>query len=101
MGFAAGAFGSAWRTYQAYREPWQKLRIEHEGVKGKPGHTRVVVENPKMPVQVLELSSNGEGVPTGARITLREGEELVMTFDDQGRAASLTGPDGAVARYAY
>lgn len=100
-GFFMGGLGSAWKAQDDYAEPWRKMRVEHEGVPGKPNHTRIVFENPKLAIQAVDLDATGEGVATLARIALREGEELSMTFDEKGRAASLTAPDGAVARFAY
>lgn len=100
-GFSIGAFGSAWRARESYAEPWAKMRVEHEGVAGKPMHTRVVFENPKLAVQAVDLSSTAEGVASSARVALREGEELVMTYDEKGRPATLTSPDGASAHFAY
>ncbi len=101
VGFTATAFGSAWLTYQNFAAPWRKLHVEHQGVRGKPSHTRIVVENPKVAVQAVDLASTSDGASSLARITLKNGDELTMTFDGNGRPASITGPDGSVARLAY
>lgn len=100
-GFAAGGLVSAWQTSRAYAEPWQKMRVEQQGVKGKPSHTRVVFENPKLALQAIDLSATAEGAPTLARVSLRDGDELTLTYDEKSRPSSLTAPDGAVARFAY
>lgn len=101
VGFAAGSFASAWSTYEDYASPWRKMRVEHEGLDGAPGHTRVIIQNPKMPVQAIDLSTNSAGVPTTAKVSLKNGQELELTFDEKGRAASLSGPDGVVARFGF
>lgn len=101
VGFTLGSFGGAWTTYEDYASPWRKMRVEHEGLEGSPGHTRVIIQNPKMPVQAIDLSTSADGVPTIARVSLKNGQELEMTFDEKGRAASLTGPDGIVARFGF
>jgi hypothetical protein len=98
-GFAAGAFVSAWQAFQSYADPWRKMHVEHEGVAGVPSHTRVVIDNPKMGVQAIDLTTNADGSRGLARISLRDGEELTMTFDEKGRPAALMAPDGTVARF--
>lgn len=101
VGFGVGAFASAYVSYDDYASPWRKLRVEHEGLRGEAGRTRVIIQNPKMPVQAVDVTTTAAGLPASARVSLKNGQELEMTFDEKGRATSLTGPDGAVARYTF
>ena len=100
-GFAIGALASAWQTRAGYAEPWHKMHVQHEGASGKPSRTRVIFDNPKLPLQAIELMRTADGAPSLAHISLREGEELTMEYDEKARPSSLTGPDGARARFQY
>jgi hypothetical protein len=101
VGFAVGAGGSAWRTRDARAAPWRKMRVEHEGADGATTRTRVVFENPKLPLQAVEVVRSPEGKPEIARIALRDGTELTVRYDGGGRPSSLTAPDGSQALFSY
>lgn len=101
VGFAAGAAGSAWQTREARAEPWRKLRVEHQGLEGTATRTRVVFDNPKLPIQAIELSRSSEGTPEVARVSLGEGEELTIRYDDDARPASVEAADGSRANLSY
>jgi hypothetical protein len=101
VGFAVSAFASAYLTRESYAEPWRKMRVEHEGADDKPTRTRVVFENPKLAVQAVEVLRSAEGRPSLARVSLRDGEELTLTYGDDDRALTLTGPDGAYALFEF
>ena len=101
VGFAAGGLGSAGLARSTYAEPWQKLRLERTGIDGKPSHTRVVFQNPKLALQAIEVATTAEGAPSSGRVTLREGDELTVDYDEKARPSALTAPDGTVARIAY
>lgn len=101
VGFAAGAFGSAWQTLELRAEPWRKLRVEHQGLDGASTRTRVVFENPELPLQAVELTRSPDGSPTAARVVLQSGEELTAGYQSKLRPSSLQGPDGTRALFAY
>jgi len=101
LGFFGGAFGSAyyWRDHRA--EPWRKLEVEHEGVKGEPTRTRVVFKNPALPIQAIELDRARDGAPQSANITLKDGTEIAAHYEDDHRPTTLVGGDGARAKLVY
>ncbi|HTJ81117.1 MAG TPA: hypothetical protein VL400_05315 [Polyangiaceae bacterium] len=101
LGFFGGAFGSAywWREHRA--EPWRKLVVEHEGVKGAPTLTRVVFKNPDLALQAIELTRARDGKPTAARVSLKDGTEIGARYRDDVRPTALEGSDGAKATLEY
>jgi hypothetical protein len=101
LGFVLGAGGSAWRTRSARAEPWSKMRVEHEGTDGVTTRTRVIFENPKLPLQAVEVVRNPQGAPEVARVALRDGTELTARYGQDGRPSSLTAPDGSEALFTY
>ncbi len=100
VGFFAGATSSAWLTRDQRVAPWRKLRVEHEGTDGQATRTRVVFENPKLPLQAIEVLRDADGEPELARIALRNGTELTASYSD-GRPASLEGPKGTRAIFSF
>lgn len=100
VGFFAGAGGSAWSTREQRAEPWRKMRVEHEGTKGQATRTRVVFENPKLALQAIEVIRDPDGKAETANIALQDGTALTASFED-GRPASLEGPDGAKALFSF
>lgn len=100
LGVVLGAGVSAWLTRDTRAEPWRKLHVEHEGTKGATTRTRVVFENPKLPLQAIEVIRDPEGHPQRALIALRDGRELTAKFDDD-LPASLEGPDGSKALFSF
>ena len=103
VGFALGAAGSAWQTREQRAEPWRKMRIEHQGTDGVTTRTRVIFENPKLPLQAVEVIRNPEGVPERAHVALQDATELTVHYqpEQKGRPSSLSGPDGARAELSY
>lgn len=101
IGFFGAAFVSAWMARAGYAEPWRKLRIEQQGIPGKPQKTRVVFSSPALVLQTVEVLRDGEGAPREARAWLRDGEEIAVRYDAEGRPHELEGPDGARARLDY
>lgn len=101
LGFAAGAGGSAWQTRQLRAEPWRKLVVEHQGARGTTTRTRVVFQNPKLALQAIEVIRSPEGEPELSHVSLRDGEELTLRYEDGARPSSLEGPDGGQATLAY
>lgn len=101
MGFALGAAGSAWQRRERYAAPWRKLRVEHQGVDGATTRTRVVFENPKLPLQAVEVVKSPEGAAELARVVLRDGQELTIRYGDDGAPTLLEGSDGARALLSY
>lgn len=101
VGFVVGATVAAWRQREVRAEPWRKLRIEHEGAAGEATRTRVVLENPKLPLQAIEVSRSPRGLPEVARVALRDGTELSVHYGDDGRPSSLEAPDGSRASLTF
>jgi hypothetical protein len=101
LGFAVGAFGSAWQTRDLRAEPWRKMRVEHQGAEGATTRTRVVFESSKLAVQAVELVRNPEGKPESARVTLKSGDELTVGYRGGRRPSSLEAADGSRALFAY
>ncbi len=100
VGFMAGAGGSAWLTRDHRAEPWRKLRVEQEGHNGASTRTRVVFENPKLPLQAIELFRSPEGRATRALVALRDGQELAVEFEE-GRPSAVEAADGKKALFSF
>lgn len=101
VGFGAGATGAAWQKRDARAEPWRRMRVEHEGVKGETTRTRVVFENPALALQAVELVRSPEGAPEVARVALRDGRELTARYEAGARPTSIEASDGSRATLAY
>lgn len=99
-GIVMGAGVSAWLTRDTRAEPWRKLHVEHEGTDGVTTRTRLVFENPKLPLQAIEVIRDPGGHPQRALIALRDGQELTAKFEDD-LPASIEGPDGAKALFSF
>src|SRR5262245_47611681 len=100
-GFVVGAAGAAWRQREVRADPWRKMRVEHEGIKGETTRTRLVFENPALAVQAVEVTRSPEAVPEVARVALRDGRELTVRYQNDTRPTALEGPDGARALLTY
>jgi hypothetical protein len=101
VGFVAGAGGSAWQTREQRAHPWRKIKVEHEGQEGSPTRTRLVFENPKLAVQAVEIQRDSEGLPSVARIALKDGDELTLRYAGERRPASIEASDGSRALLDY
>jgi hypothetical protein len=101
LGFALGAGGSAYRSRSDRAEPYRKMRVEHEGLSGAATRTRVLFQNPGLPLQAVELSRDREGLPTRGQVALRDGEIIAVLYDGAKRPSALEGADGARAELAY
>ena len=77
------------------------MHVEHDGTDGVATRTRVVFENPKLPLQAVEVVRNPQGTPEVARVALRDGTELTARYGQDGRPSSLTAPDGSTALFTY
>lgn len=100
-GFVGGALAAAWQQRDLRAEPWQKMRVEHEGTRGVTTRTRVVFENPKLSLQAVEVIKSPEGSPDLAHVVLRDGVELTLRYDKEARPSSLVAPDGSRAELFY
>ncbi|MEJ7730105.1 MAG: hypothetical protein WKG00_12900 [Polyangiaceae bacterium] len=100
-GFAVGAAGAAWRQRELRAEPWRKMRVEQEGARGEATRTRVVLENPQLALQAIEVSRSPQGSPEVARVALRDATELSVRYGEDGRPSSLEAPDGSRASITY
>lgn len=101
LGFIGGAVGSAWRARERRADPWRKMRVEHEGTVGFTTRTRVIFENPKLPLQAVEVVRSPDGKPEVARVSLRAGEELTAVYEDETRPKTLEASDGSKAHFSY
>jgi hypothetical protein len=101
LGFALGAGGSAYRSRSDRAEPYRKMRVEHEGQSGTSTRTRVLFQNPGLPLQAVELSRDRQGLPKRGQIALRDGEIIVLHYDGAKRPSALEGSDGVRAQLAY
>ncbi len=101
LGFALGAGGSAYRSRADRAEPYRKMRVEHEGQSGVATRTRVLFQNPGLPLQAVELSRDRRGMPTRGQVALRDGEILVVLYDGAKRPSGIEGADGVRAELAY
>ncbi|NUO49860.1 MAG: hypothetical protein HOV80_13480 [Polyangiaceae bacterium] len=101
VGFAAGAAGSAWQTREQRTQPWRKIKVEHEGQDGSPTRTRLIFENPKLAVQAVEIQRDSEGLPTIARVALKDGDELTLRYSGEKRPSSIEASDGSRALFEY
>lgn len=101
LGFALGAGGSAYRSRSDRAEPYRKMRVEHEGLSGAATRTRVLFQNPGLPLQAVELSRDREGLPTRGQVALRDGELIAVLYDGAKRPSGLEGADGVRAELAY
>src|SRR5262245_5670536 len=77
------------------------MRIEHEGTDGNTTRTRVIFENPKLPLAAVEVIRNPDGEPELARVSLRAGEELTAVYEKDARPAALEAADGSRAHFSY
>ena len=101
VGFAVGAVAAAWRQREVRADPWRKMRVEHEGARGEATRTRVVLENPQLALQAIEVSRSPQGLPEVARVALRDGTELSVRYGQDGRPSSLEASDGSRASMTY
>ncbi len=101
VGVAAGAGGAAWSARDERAAPWRRLRVEQAGLQGEPSRTRVVFENPKLPLQAIEVIRLADGRVELARVALQGGEELVVRYEGGGRPSVIEAADGSRATLAY
>ncbi len=101
LGFAGGGLGAAWVARDARSKPWRALRIEHAGVAGSTTRTRAIFDNPKLPLQGIEVIRNPEGAAELGRVEVRGGSELTVRYGDDERPSALEGPDGSEVLISY
>jgi hypothetical protein len=101
VGFTAGAAGSAWVTRARRADPWRKLHVDQEGFEGTPTKTRVVFDNPNLPLQAVEVVRSADGQPVIGRVVLRDGQELTARYEGEARPASIEASDRSKALIGY
>ena len=73
FGFVAGALGAAGYKRSEASERWRAMRLEHEGVKGQSTRTKLIFDDPKLPLQGVEVLRTPEGVAERAHVAVRGG----------------------------
>jgi hypothetical protein len=101
LGFFGGAAGSAWRTRVRRADPWRKMHVDHEGVAGTTTRTRVVFDNPSLPLQAVEVVRSPDGAPVVGRVVLRDGAELTARYEGEVRPTSVEAADRSRAHIVY
>ena len=101
VGFAAGGMGSALYLRNLRAKPWRKIRVQHEGAGGATTKTRVVFDNPKVPLQGVEVIRSPEGKPDLARVEVRGASELTAGYSDDARPKSFEAQNGAKVLIGY